>query len=237
MGPLATAVFYRLVVLNTVARRDQDHIPLIVDSHAQIPDRTAFLLGEGDDPRPALREAAYRLAEAGADLLVMPCNTANAFASDVESAAGRPLVPWLETAVAAACGDRKASDTVRCGLLGTDGTLRTGLYRAAFAERGVEVLEPDKRDQASVMDAIYADDGVKASGSASPERRDALVVTARNLVERGANVLLLACTELPLAIPADDPAWPARTVDPALEVARLTILRAGARLRPIPVPA
>jgi aspartate racemase len=231
MGPLATAAFHRLLVLNTDAHSDQAHVPVVVDSDPRVPDRTAFLLGLGEDPRPALRASARRLASAGAELLVMPCNTANAFADDVAMAAGLPLVPWLETAVDAVAACLPAARG-RCGILGTTGTLRAGLYARILATKGIEAITPDEHAQADVMAAIYAEDGVKASGSVSPARREGLLRAAMSLADRGCDVLLLACTELPLAVPADDTCWPRPTVDPAVEVARRTILLSGATVTP-----
>ena len=71
---------------------DQHHIPILVFNSTQIPDRTAYLLAPDDasahDPRPALQRTARSLVAAGANLLAMPCNTAHAFAPDIEAAVG-----------------------------------------------------------------------------------------------------------------------------------------------------
>lgn len=233
MGPLATAAFHRLVVLNTMADRDQDHVPVIVDSDPRVPDRTAFLLGIGEDPRPALIRSARRLSAAGAQLLVMPCNTAYAFRGDIEEATGLLMVPWLDTAVASTIAPPWGALS-RCGLLATTGTLRVGLYARLFAERGVETVEPDASHQSAVMAAIYEPDGVKATGTISDRLRIGLLGAARHLVERGAEALLLGCTEIPLAIPSGDPSWPRRAVDPAVEVARRTVVMAGGTVTPSP---
>lgn len=95
MGPEASADFYRRITARTLAARDQDHLHVIVDSDPSIPDRTAYLRGEGPDPRPALTAAARRLAAAGAELLVMACKT-------LAGAALRPTPPLTEMRLAPA---------------------------------------------------------------------------------------------------------------------------------------
>jgi aspartate racemase len=225
MGPLATAAFHRSLVLATSAAGDQDHLHVLVDSDPSIPDRTAFLLGQGDDPRPAIARAARRLVDAGAEVLVMPCNTANVFRGDIELAAGVPVVPWLDIAVEAAVGHRSEPQVI--GLLATTGSIRAGVFQRLLADRGVEVIVPDKEAQRDVMDAVYGPGGVKGAGRVGPPNRRRLLSAGARLTDRGAELLLLGCTELPLAVGADDPDWPAPAVDPATEVARYVVRAAG----------
>ncbi len=85
------------------------------------------------------------------------------------------------------------------------------------------------------MAAIYGPSGVKVTGKVGPHDRHGLIEAASQLVELGASILLLGCTELPIAIPADASEWPAPTIDPAVEVARKTILKAGGAVVPLPV--
>lgn len=78
MGPLATADFYTKFVRLTPARTDQEHPRVFIDSNPKIPDRTAGLFGQGPDPAPALVATAQGLVRAGADVIVIPCNSAHA---------------------------------------------------------------------------------------------------------------------------------------------------------------
>ena len=95
MGPAATHAFFGHLISFTEAASDQDHLHIVIDNNPSIEDRTAFLLGRGADPRPRLLTSARRLRAAGADILVMPCNTAAAFSADIEAAVGVPLVDWV----------------------------------------------------------------------------------------------------------------------------------------------
>ncbi len=225
MGPLATAAFYRTLTVRTAAQRDQDHLHVIIESEPRIPDRTAYLLGDGPDPRPAIIRVARRLDGAGASLLVIPCNTANVFTEDIAEAITTPIVPWIEVTVEAVLAHRPS----RVGCLATTGTICTGIYQRAFAQREVETLLPTPDAQRDVMEAIYRRGGVKATGGVSDENYDRLLAAARSLVSTGADVLLLACTELPLAVPGDSPSWPVPAVDPAAAVADFVIEAAGHR--------
>ena len=213
MGPLASHAFYGQLIAETPAGCDQDHLHVIIDSDPSIPDRTAFLLDDGPDPRPAIVAAGQRLISAGADLLVMPCNTANAFVADIRPQLGVPVFDWIGTAVATVL----ESGAAKVGILATDGTLKTGLYQSALRAAGIESVVPPAEQQAAVMRVIY--EGVKASG-ASPTHEQELIEAALDLEAHGADGLLLGCTELPLAVPAADERWPIPAVDPSLASAR-----------------
>lgn len=223
MGPLATQAFYAVLIRETSATRDQDHLHVIIDADASIPDRTAYLLGCGEDPRPSIIAAARRLVAAGAEILVMPCNTASVWTDEIAAATSALLIPWHETAVATVSAIRPRT----VGLLATTGSVRVGAYERLLEARGMDVLLPTTRGQSTIMAAIYGRHGVKGGGRVSAENRSRLIHVAESLIERGADVLLLACTELPLAIAAGDPAWRVPVVDPAVEVARATIVAAG----------
>lgn len=227
MGPLATNAFYMEVILATRAERDQDHLHVLIDSAPGIPDRTAFLLGAGDDPRPELIASARRLADAGCGLLAMPCNTAHAFGDAIRAAVSVPLVDWVATATDALSSDPPPTGAV--GLLATRGTVKVGLYQAALARRGLTTILPTEDEAGAIMEAIYGSGGVKG-GRASSMSQQRLLEVAAHLVHRGASRLLLGCTELPLAIASSDERWPAPAFDPARANARAVVVLAGGEL-------
>ena len=110
-----------------------------------------------------------------------------------------------------------------------DGTIQTGIYQRTFAGSGVELLTPDNEaDQAAVMDVIY--NGVKA-GDLSHDP-SAFRAACEHLLARGAEVLILGCTELPLAFrlySLDDTQFP--SIDPTLELALAAIRAAGCQTK------
>lgn len=188
MGPAATVDFFRRLVQATPATRDQDHVHVLIDNDPSVPDRSCAIAGVGPDPLPILTAMALRLEHAGADVLVMPCNTAYSFAGAISAAVAIPLLDWPVIAI----DECVAAGAERIGLLATDGTIASGVYEKALRHPGARFVRPDEATQAESMDVIYA---VKASGATAEaaERLDAL--TERMLAEE-ADVVLLACTEL-----------------------------------------
>jgi aspartate racemase len=215
MGPLATADFLAKLAHATPADCDQDHFPVTVDSTPQIPDRVAALAGCGADPLPALMAAARRLVEAGCDLIAMPCNTAHFWHARVAASIGVPLL-HIADAVDAELG---AARTI--GLIGTSATMRHGLYQRRDA-RARYWLMPGAEEVAACVSpgiaAIKAGD-LHAGGVL-------LRAVVRSLAARGADAVVLACTEIPLVAGAGDVAVP--VVDATFALARHSVATAQA---------
>jgi aspartate racemase len=201
VGPLATVDFMEKVVKLTEARRDQDHIKMIVEHNPQIPDRTEHLLHQGTDPTIALFATCKKLEAAEADLIAIPCNTAHAFVARMQPHLRIPVLNMLDEAMAQIAG-RYAGQLV--GLLATSGTLESGVYADAATRAGVQMIMPDAPHQALVMEAIYGAEGVKAGWTDGKCRSD-LRAAVDHLAQRGAGVILLGCTELPLLFPQTEP--------------------------------
>ena len=99
MGPLATCDLFRKIIEVTEAGSDQEHVRVVIDSNTEIPDRTAAILAGGKDPVPELRKSASHLVSIGADLLIMPCNTAHYFYDQVAPTVEVPFLHMIrETA-------------------------------------------------------------------------------------------------------------------------------------------
>ena len=223
MGPLATADLFQKITLHTAASCDQDHPRVCIDSNTNISDRTAALLHGGADPVPEMVKSAQRLESIGADLLIMPCNTAHYFLPRLQAMTEIPFLSIL-TAAAEACKAQFPGMTV--GILATKGTLSTQLYQNALGEAGVPYLIPETEEQDALMRVIY--DGVKAGKGPDAYRADLLTVV-EHMMTRGAGVFLLGCTELPLAAEAVGLTVP--VVDPTAELAKAAIRFCGFRVR------
>jgi len=200
VGPLATVDFMGKVVRLTEARRDQDHIKMIVEQNPQIPDRTEHLIHGGTDPTIALFATCKKLEAGDADLIAIPCNTAHAFVERIQPHLRVPVLNMLDETMAQV-GARYPGQTV--GLLATTGTVQSGVYAAAAERAGVSLIVPDSEHQARVMEAIYGPRGVKA-GFTEGTCRDELLTAVRHLAERSATVAILGCTELPLILPQNE---------------------------------
>lgn len=191
MGPAATCDLMEKLVALTRASRDQEHLHVIADSNTAIPDRTAAILHGGADPTPELVKTARRLEAAGAEILIMPCNTAHFYYDAVAASVSVPVLHMPREAAAAL----KAAGVGCAGVLATDGTVQSGVYEKALSQAGVRAVYPSPPMQEQVMRLIYQ--GVKARSVPLGDIpvRDIL----RDLRDRGAEKFVLACTELPLA--------------------------------------
>ncbi|MCX6553107.1 MAG: amino acid racemase [Acidobacteria bacterium] len=176
--------------------------PLVVVFEPRTPDRTAALRGEGPSPLPYLQDAAARVAAMGATHMGMPCNSAHVFVRRARADGSWPSrVPMIDmidcTAAAVAAGGFTVA-----GVLATTGTIGSGLYQQALEARGIAAIVPAAghgEQEGLVMEAIYGADGIKA-GQTTGRPRQLLEEAARRLIRRGAQVLLLGCTEVPLVL-------------------------------------
>jgi len=199
MGPEATVDLFARIVAATPAKTDQDHLHILIDNDPSVPDRTAALLSGGASPLPHLVRSAQRLVEAGADLLAMPCNTAHAWHAELSEAVPAPVLHMLR--LSAEAGRARWPRASAYGLLATAGTVASRLYHHCFAEKGLELVVPDDDEQRDlVMGAIYGPEGVKGGRRSGPPR-ERIELAIQSLLERGAEVIILGCTELPLLFP------------------------------------
>lgn len=226
MGPWATLDFFEKILRLTPAQQDQDHFRVLIDNNPKIPDRSPAIEGKGEDPTPALVASALTLQRAGADFLVIPCNTAHYFYDRVQKAVSIPVLHIMDE-VAASVADEVPGAHV-LGVLATAATVASGLYARACARRGIEVVGPDPAGQKVVNRAIYA---VKA-GQMGSEITSGLQKVADGLVARGAQALVLGCTELPFVLKPQDVRVP--LLDSNQILARAAVRFATAA--PLPIP-
>jgi aspartate racemase len=196
MGPDATIDFMSKVIALTTAETDQDHIRMIVDHNPKVPNRQAAILHGGADPGVELAAMATRLANAGADFLVMPCNSAHAFLEPVRRATTIPFVSIVDLSIREAGLIRP--DARAIGVLATDGLLATDIYQRALREAGYSSVLPEPEDLVRLMTLIRR---VKA-GDKSREVADEMGMLAELLASAGAEVIIAGCTEIPLVLDA-----------------------------------
>lgn len=190
VGPMATAYFMELVIDKTPAKADQDNLPMIVFNDPQIPDRTDFILGRSDkNPVPEMVKVARWLERAGADYIAIPCNTAHFFYDEICAAVRIPVLNIMRETTALLAGAGVSGGTV--GLMATEGTVHSGVFQSYLAEDDISVMVPGADDQAIVTSLIY--DQVKQN---KPYDVDAFLAVASRLRDRGADAVIVGCTEL-----------------------------------------
>jgi aspartate racemase len=216
MGPAATADFYAKLVAACPAGTDQGHPRVVIWADPTVPDRSRALTGNGPDPTPWLLRGAVVLEQAGATVLAIPCNTAHAFLPRIVSQLRVPVVHMIDEVARSLSA---ATPRVRtAGVLATSGTVEAGLYQAALASAGIQVVVPPATVQRRQVD--HAIRAVKAGRRGADIRRD-LLLAANDLRDRGAEVLIAGCTEIPLCLPAADA--PCAVIDPGLVLAKAVL--------------
>ena len=198
LGPEATLDFFGKILAHSRAKVDQDHIHLIIANNPKTPNRNDAIAGRGPSPVPALAEMARSLERAGADFVVMACNTAHAFEMDIRAALTKPFVSLIDEVVAEV--QRLHPAATRVGVLATQGSRDANIFGPAFARRHIEVVELDAPAQARFMTLLYR---IKA-GDRGAETRDAMRQLGEQLVAQGAEVLVAGCTEVPLVLQAGE---------------------------------
>jgi len=197
MGPLATADFMRKLVETTPAARDQDHMPVFVHSVPQIPDRSESFLAGSDAPWPFLLSGLRILEAAGAGAIAIPCNTAHLWHSRLAAATDLEVL-HIGRATSAAVTSHPAALT-RVGLLATSATITGRIYQDVLSAAGVDVIVPSARHQTECVTA-----GIAAVKGGDLVTATALLRSAAaQLVDDGAQGIILGCTELPLVLTND----------------------------------
>ena len=155
MGPDATVDLMRRVIEATPASDDIDHIRMIVDNNPKIPSRMQALIDRaGEDPAPVLAAMARGLETAGADVLVIPCNTAHHYLPAIRAAVHVPVVDMIALSVARLRVMLGAGP--RIGLLASPAIRLTGQFERCCDAAGIEIVHPAGADEAAVLAIIRA---------------------------------------------------------------------------------
>ena len=221
MGPLAAADLLRKVVTQTAAASDQEHLHVLLDNDSAIPDRNLAFAGLGPSPVEEIAVSARRLAEAGAEVFIMGCNTAHWFLPEIRRRTGLDILNMIEL-TAEAASRRYPGKTA--AILATETVIRTGLYAAALEDRGAGFLLPDPMQQRLLTEIIY---GVKAGQETSLLAPFSRLLQAMSAA--GADYFILGCTELPIL--ADRLGAEYRFVDATTELARGAVRACGGAVR------
>jgi len=195
MGPEATLDFYGKIIQSSFACHDQDHIPVTIEVCPQIPDRTGYILGKGENPFPLLLKACENLIKVGASSICMPCNTAHYFIEQLNKEINVPFINMIE------CVRKEIQDNYpkasRIGLLATSGTVSSGVYAKVLQQNNLSAVEVSDDFQARMMDIIY-----EVKSGRQNEVIDNFQACIDEIEDLGADVIIAGCTELPLLVPS-----------------------------------
>lgn len=195
----STLQYYRVLQEET-ARRYGGHAsaPVTIDSLDFAAVRALQLAGDWQAAGALLADSASRLEAAGADVVLIATNLMHKVAPAVEAAVGIPLLHIADAVAAAAPGPT-------LGLLGTRWTMEEPFYADRLARHGLTTLTPGAPVRAEI-DAVVFDE--LTQGIVSDRARTVLAAAATDLARRGADAVILGCTELELALRRGDVAVP-----------------------------
>ena len=219
MGPEASAYFYNLLIklahTKYGAVQDTDFPPVFIYNltlHGF--DETGIvneLLVEKQ-----LVEGVRKLESAGSNFIIIACNTVHTLYDSMQDSVNVPIISIIDETVAEV--KRKGFKSV--GILSSESTNTTGLYRNKLEAEGIVVFSADSRQQGELNQIILH---VMAGQQSALDKKMASTVISE-LTERGAEAIILGCTELPLAIEQSDSRVPVLNsneiiVDRALAIA------------------
>ncbi len=211
VGPLAGTDLVKKIIEETVAGSDQEHLPVLLYSLPdRIADRTEYLEGKiSVNPGIEMANICRQLEKAGVTVIGIPCNTAHA--PEIFSTISETLGAWGSRLKLVHMVDetvRYLSTTfernLNIGILSTTGTYKRRLYADKIVNAGFAcTVPPEAMQQDLVHSAIYHPAyGIKANSSKVPEPAQRQLRQVMDQMQaQGVNVILLACTELPLALP------------------------------------
>ncbi len=194
LGPETTSEFY-LDIVFSCQKKNKDHRPHIMISSVPLPyeiEEDAILYNKGIERCLAfLLEEAKRLEKAGADLIVMPCNSLHIFIEKIRDAVDIPVLSIVKETV----GFLKGKGYAKVGIVSTSATIKNRLYEDAFEEAGIDFAAPDDFQQERMGKFIIN----LVKGMQNNKDREELIKIIGDF--KDVDCVVLACTDLQLLIP------------------------------------
>ena len=217
MGPLATVSFYERVVLNTAAKCDNEHIDMVVLSHASMPDRTKCIIeNRGGEFLEVIKKDFKILEDIGVEAVAIPCNTSHYFFDEFKKFTGLRIINMIEETIL----EVKKRGIEKIAVFGTLGTLNSKVYEKYANQHGLLVKEVSPEDKQAVMDIIY---DIKETNCLDGQRF--VDILSRYCDDE--TVGIIACTELSLLdIPRD-----INTIDALDVLVKRSIELSGAKVK------
>lgn len=215
MGPEATIDLFSRIVRVTHAKKDEDHLRIIIDNNPKMPSRQDAILKGTQSPGPALAETALNLERAGADFIIIGANTAHHFYDDVAGAVNVPVLHIIEEAVKETI--KVVPGIAEVGILATTAAMKVKIYHKSFEKFGLHVLDIPEEIQDRIQKSIFS---FKYDGLTS-DNVSMLAKSAEYLINRGAQALVMGCTEIPIILSGIE--FPVPVIDPNEVIAKVAV--------------
>ncbi len=196
LGPETTSEFY-LDIIFSCQKKDRSSRPSIIIASVPLPyaiEDEAISKNIGIERiAPFLVAEAKRLEKAGADFLVMPCNSLHVFIKEIRNAVDIPVLSIIEETVKFL----KTNNLNKVGIVSTSATIQNKLYETAFEKNGIIYVTPDAFQQAKMGKFILN----LVTGQQKNRDREDLIQIINDFEKKDVDCVALACTDLQLLIP------------------------------------
>lgn len=187
MGPLATVRFFERIINHTEAYKDQEHIDILISNHATLPDRTGVIKNKDYSLfLDEIKKDMDIMNFSKVDNIAIPCNTSHYFYEEMQAMTDIPIINMIDETCRYIAKNRKSKKIV---VLGTSGTIDTGVYPKYAKKHGLESVKLDRKFMDISMETIY---NVKNNMVLKSEKFDEIL----NFYKDNDVNVILACTEL-----------------------------------------
>lgn len=194
VGPSATVLYYQQIIAIAHEKMGGDHYPeLLIHSLDLGEVNVYFNHNDLDALTDKLVSVGNWFESAGCDFMFMACNAMHMAFEKVRKRINLPMLSIIE----AVLEETRKRRLKRVGIMGTTFVMQSGLYRKALEESGIECLEPDEAEQGWIMEVILGD---LQRPSIPEETITRLLKDVENLGSRGAEAVVLGCTDLPMEV-------------------------------------
>lgn len=191
MGSKATSVFFERLIKNSKAEKDQDHMNVLILNHSTLPDRTEVIIENREiDFLESIKKDFEILEFSGASDVAIPCNSAHFFYEKMQGMTNLNIINMIEETVKEIY-ETKGRGT-KVGLLATDGTVRSAIYKKYCDQYGLDMVVPDMKVQQDIMSVIY--NNIKGHMNLDSSLLEELIEFF--VYEEKCKTVIIGCTEL-----------------------------------------
>ncbi len=195
LGPETTSEFYLELIFQS-QKLDKTNRPPILIYSVPLPydlEEEAIVSGQEENCLPFLIDAAEKLEKAGADFIVMPCNSLHTFIENIRKSINIPVLSIVEETTKFL----KENEIVEVGIIATSITINRKLYENSFTANNIRQIPPDNLQQAKIGKMIHN----LVSNRHDNKDREELIKLVNDFEKKGVEHVILACTDLQLLIP------------------------------------
>jgi len=203
MGSHAAAWLFKRIVDLSYGQKDQEYIEILLHNNTAVPDRTRAIVYDGESPLPELIRSIQLFNQAEVEVAAMACLTAYYYKSEVSAVFHGDLIDPVELTMEAIREQYRDTRGLCVGIIATTGTLRSGIFQKALSPLGIKAVSLQGREQEHYfMRPVYMEGGAK-SGNIRQEAFHLFEQQVPLLKRMGAQVIIGACSEVPLLLSAD----------------------------------